>query len=595
MKFKKRILLGYITVLLSITLIGGTAVISLLMRQYRRDEQSMMETLAQQTISQLDSQITLMQAAMDNILSNKEVLNSIYYLASDTTDSEYHRECVNNLKMHLSQWFYMKHFYRVLFYNETGERISSIANRTDKKLDIRTDLQLNELVWLESVRGRIGIPKLIAPHLDEWGTTDPARVVSLVKEIQGSNMGFLEIQITEDALNEQLSGVLENYNVYIYCEEDVFYCSKAEDSDTWMSFCEKNEGKTMETVHPTTGIKELIAVSKKSENGLQAVLTEDASIIWQKAGYYVFFSIVVIVLLFGVFLLYVTVVSNRLTQPIIKLRRQIESMDYLQEDGHFRLDEHSDEMGSFGEAFRKMVNTINELLLKDMEAEIQIQRSRVEKRELQLMYLRSQINPHFLYNTLETIRMKAVCGENQDVISMIEMLIDFFRNGLELDKQVSTLKEEMEIIRAYTGIMSYRYPMIQILFDIDEKLLDCKIPCFVLQPLLENSFFHGLKKKCYCGVVEICAFSQNENLACISIRNDGEIITEEELAGIRERSKGERKEQTFGKKRHIGLNNIEERLKLIYPNPECGLFFYAEPQGGLRVEVIIEQHKKGFE
>lgn len=587
MRFKKRILASYMLVLMVVCFVGGTAVISLLVRQYQKDECTTMETLAQQTVSGLDSEITMMNAAMDSILSNKEALECIYYMGMKGNDIDFHyKECESALKNHLGQWFYISNFYRVLYYNDTGEKISSVAYRKNHSNQIRTDFELEELVWLEAVRGRGGTPKLIAPRLNEWEVNSEGKVVSLVKEIQGTNLGFLEVQIKEEDWMKPIEGLLDSYQVYVYYEDEEIFCS-GDRENSWMELHEENAAGVQERKSSLTGEKQLVCVSELSENGLRVILTTDASIVWEKARYYVFLAVAVILVMMCVFVLYVSVVSNRLAQPVIKLRRQIEQMDYLQEDGHFHLDEKSDEFGIFGDAFNKMVNTINELLFKDMEAEIQIQRSRVEKRELQLLYLRSQINPHFLYNTLETIRMKAMCGEKDDVVDMIGMLIEFFRNGLEYSKQITSIKDEIEMIRAYVGIMSYRYPNIQTVFEVDPELVEVKIPCFVLQPLLENSFLHGLKKKCYSGEIAVRVFRKTEKLICIEIQNEGELITQEELLYIAECVKGGNNAD-IGKKRHIGLNNIQDRLKLYYANEDCGLFFHAVPEGGLLVEVVIE-------
>lgn len=587
MKFKKRILASYMLVLLVVCLLGGTAVISLLVRQYRIDERSTLETLAQQTASQLDSEIVMMNAAMDNILSNKEALSSIRYFATNRNKTDYYyKESESAIKLHLSQWFYVNNFYRVLYYNESGEIFSSTNYKKDKSTEISTDFSLEGLSWLSGVRGRNGNPKLISPRVDEWGVDVKENVISLVKEIQGTNMGFLEVQIKEEEWAKLVAGLLESYSLYVYYENEEFYSSAEDESDTWMELHEQNAVGVKERMNPLTGESKLVCVSSLSENGLRVILTEDTAIVWEKAKYYIVLAVLIMLVLLGVFLVYVSVVSERLSRPVIKLRKQIEEMDYLQEDGHFHLDEKSDEFGTFGNAFNKMVETINELLLKDMEAEIQIQRSRVEKRELQLLYLRSQINPHFLYNTLETIRMKALCGEKEDVVVMIEMLIEFFRNGLAYSKQVSTIREEVEMLRAYTGIMSYRYPNIHMIFDMDESLDEVKIPCFVLQPLLENAFLHGLKKKCYCGEIEVRVFRKSKDQVCISIRNEGEILNGEALMHIKACMNGG-SQTDISKKRHIGLNNIQDRLKLYYPEEGYGLFFHAVKEGGLLIEVVV--------
>ena len=233
---------------------------------------------------------------------------------------------------------------------------------------------------------------------------------------------------------------------------------------------------------------------------------------------------------------------------------KLNSWDFKGNDS-LRLTDETDELGAFSKAFTQMVDTINNLVLEECEAEIQLQRARARQREMQLVYLRSQINPHFLYNTLGTIQMKAAMHDDDGVVDMIHQLILFFRNGMEYSAQIVSLHNEIEMVRAYLNIMRYRFPNVQAVFELDETLLDVDVPNFILQPLVENSFKHGLKEKCYRGEIRVVLCDAGENRARITIINDGIPVDEEQLQRIEDILKngcarGRRRTQAYWAEQH---------------------------------------------
>jgi LytS/YehU family sensor histidine kinase len=115
------------------------------------------------------------------------------------------------------------------------------------------------------------------------------------------------------------------------------------------------------------------------------------------------------------------------------------------------------------------------------------------------MYLRSQINPHFLYNTLDTIRIKASINGDEEVSGLIMKLVAFFRFGVGNNESLVSIRHEVKLMQIYLQLMQCRYPMLRDAYELDETLMDALIPSFILQPLVENSLMHGLKGACYVG------------------------------------------------------------------------------------------------
>lgn len=134
-----------------------------------------------------------------------------------------------------------------------------------------------------------------------------------------------------------------------------------------------------------------------------------------------------------------------------------------------------------------------------------ILRSELTEQKMSMLYLKSQVNPHFLYNTLDTIRIQAQLNGDEKVAQLLMRLVSFFRHSVKVDRSMVTLDEELELIEAYLDLMCVRYPKLKCSVDVASELYDAQVPNFILQPLVENSLLHGLKNKGYCGEFHVLA------------------------------------------------------------------------------------------
>ena len=128
-----------------------------------------------------------------------------------------------------------------------------------------------------------------------------------------------------------------------------------------------------------------------------------------------------------------------------------------------------------------------------------ILRAELTEQKMSMLYLKSQVNPHFLYNTLDTIRIQAQLNDDKKVADLLMRLVDFFRLSVKADRQMVALDDELELLEAYMELMCYRYPQLMCSYDIDPELGGVLVPNFILQPVVENSLLHGLKNKGYRG------------------------------------------------------------------------------------------------
>jgi len=183
-------------------------------------------------------------------------------------------------------------------------------------------------------------------------------------------------------------------------------------------------------------------------------------------------------------------------------------------------------------------------------------------RQAQFRALQFQIDPHFLYNTLETIKWNAVAemGLGNKTSKMLTKVARLYRLGLENDDVIVTLKEELEFLKLYIEIVRIRFgESIQFHWDIDESLYDCNVIKMCMQPIVENAIQHGLRPKNYLGNITVSAWYEEECLH-ICVEDDGLNLSQTELDKLNEKLKtGSGFEES-----KVGLRNVNERIKLIY-------------------------------
>ena len=213
-----------------------------------------------------------------------------------------------------------------------------------------------------------------------------------------------------------------------------------------------------------------------------------------------------------------------------------------------------------------------------------ILRAELTEQKMSILYLKSQVNPHFLYNTLDTIRIQAQLNGDKTTADLLMRLSDFFRLIIKVDKQMTMLDDEIELSDAYMELMCYRYPELEYNCDIDPDLGDALVPNFILQPIIENSLLHGLKNKGYRGEITVSAKKLNQN--CFEIR------VEDTGSGFEQGVKNKIDEMLLYCDKHkanidsIGILNVQKRIKLLC-GKEFGLSYTENTDGGVTAHILL--------
>jgi two-component system sensor histidine kinase YesM len=264
-------------------------------------------------------------------------------------------------------------------------------------------------------------------------------------------------------------------------------------------------------------------------------------------------------------------VSLRISRPIEALRRSMRAV----ETGDFDVVidvEANNEVGELARDCDIAIGRVRDLMrqsLVDQEA----------KRRQDLLMLQSQINPHFLYNTLDSIIWMVELGRAPDAIRMTSTLAQFFRLGISRGPHVISLGHELEHVVSYLSIQKMRYgEKLEYQVDVDPDVMDTPVLKLLLQPLVENALYHGIKEREGPGVIRVTGARVGDTVE-VKVADDGVGMTQAKLSSLLLEPEHDARE-------HIGLRNVDERLRLTF-GPQFGLSFASSPGLGTTVTLIL--------
>ena len=271
-------------------------------------------------------------------------------------------------------------------------------------------------------------------------------------------------------------------------------------------------------------------------------------------------------------------ITGRLYRPFYKVISKMNDVSEGNLGTRIHTIDTDSDSRKLAEGFNQMMDEIDHLMGQVKEEQQQIT-------QMELNALQSQIQPHFLYNTLECIHWQAVTDGSQNISAMVKALAQYYRICLSGGRDIIALETELAHVKNYLIIQNMRYDnIIELHIDVPEEFLGVQLPKMTLQPLVENSIYHGIRvKEGRKGTVLIQAREAGKDLL-VRVRDDGEGMTNETIQELN-RTIG-----IFERTRGYGIHNVHKRLELLFGGG-YGLKFYAGEQGGLTAEIRIP--KKG--
>lgn len=287
-----------------------------------------------------------------------------------------------------------------------------------------------------------------------------------------------------------------------------------------------------------------------------------------------------IIILLMIFVLLTILFSQKLTKRINVLINKMKKV----ENGDLEITEKimgHDEIGVADFHFNQMVYTLENLINENYVQQL-------EQREAELNALQFQINPHFLYNTLEAINSLAAINEDYEICEISQKLGEMFKYSINSHKgrELTTLKKEIEHIKNYIYIQSIRFQdKFEVFYDISNNVRQYKILRFILQPLVENAIVHGFKNKREKGCIEIAAHKEEE-LLVISVEDDGVGMEQLRVEELNQYINENQEHLKQGYKRSVGVKNVNMRIKLAY-GEQYGITINSEKYLGTRVVIKL--------
>jgi len=517
---------------------------------------------------------------LDKETSNILVRNSQKQDTADEADYErIGRETVDrdNLSRFFTNLSKNADIYRIRLYVPDGLIYS---NENVNFFNINSIVDLEWYRVLKSFKGHImWCPSYYFPDSD----TEKARVISAARLVKNPNrltedIGVLRIDILESSIVDILknaSGITKTGVVYIADDKmNIITASDPDKASKWKA--------DTDSLEPLPGVR-----WKKAEiNGRQAIVhCEDiektgwklVSVIPMSeilsSGNSIRNEMLVLMLSIGASAYLIAwLISRSSTNRIALLARRFKrvqngDLDAIMED-HGR-----DEIGELVEDFNFMVKKMRILIENQFK-------TGQEMKNAELKALQAQINPHFLYNTLDLINWMAMRYKAQDIVFLVRSLSRFYKLSLNKGNDMVTVRNEILHVKTYVDIQNMRFENKIILeLDIDENILDCIMPKIILQPVVENSILHGiLQKEDKSGIIRITG-RLSDDMIILTVEDDGVGMDSETIDRL---LSSDNTQNTGG----YGVKNINDRIQILYGN-SCGIKYSSEEGRGTRAEIRI--------
>nr|WP_240479820.1 sensor histidine kinase [Paenibacillus wynnii] len=465
----------------------------------------------------------------------------------------------------------------VALFTPQGKLVLDVPNTT-----MRNNTQLGNQSWFTAPTRTTEI-SFSPPHIQNLFKNQYTWVVSMSKLVQYRENGVLKTGIllidfnfrTIDELSKQVKLGKRGYayildplgNIVYHPQQQLIYAGlKYENVEPVLEYAYRSY------LDESTGEKRFITVRTLAQTGWKIVgVAYYDEIVTTKRDLNQFLAGFLAVVILGVIIASV-LMSALIASPIRKLERTVKQV------GEGDLNTPIDVSGTY--EVEQLSKRFNLMLQRIRQLMDQIIYEQETKRKGELEVLQSQINPHFLYNTLNSVIRLAERGKTDEVVTMIQSLSKFFRISLSKGKNIITIQEELDHIRHYLVIQSFRFKN-KFRFEIfaDEEVLPYQTIKLILQPIVENALYHGIEMMPDEGLISIQA-KLKEGIVEISICDNGLGMSEETLKGIL--TGGSKSGGGSG----VGVRNVNERIGLYFGR-EYGLSFESEIEEGTTVTITF--------
>lgn len=567
MNFQKRMIFIFSFLIIASSIVFGTVYFMTVQKNYVEVERKNLQTAADNYGQQFRHTIGQMEEIIQQLFSNQDFLQSVRILAQAGTggmeQSPLYTSARNTVRACLNTDYFKRNLNRVVHFMQNGSVISGTNysyNPVEPGRDIRG------LDWLERLEGKRGKYVILGIHQDDWRHEKDCQVISVVKQILGEELGYLEIQKRVEDLDELFIPQNTDWDLYIFQEKELLYASDRlnEAKQKQLENMIAQRWETIETggqIYAENG--KIIAISRLYEENFRAVIVDATPISREAVKAALPFAFMLIFLTGIASFAYIYLMSRYMSKPIRQMKQQMENTDIH----NFQILEPVEIKDK---EIRKLYESYENVLQK-LQKSIQKERILSElQRKAQFDLLQAQVNPHFLFNVLNVISGRGAEADDEVICDICADLGEMLRYSTNVQEKQAKLKEEIHYLQLYLELLKFRYAdMLEYEIHIDSGMDELEVPKMVVQQIVENSIMHGFKntdRMKRIAVTGECS-STEWNL---KIRDNGTGI-EEEIRKEIYRKWSDIKDALSEKRSHVemaiggmGLVNTYARLYQIY-------------------------------
>lgn len=512
----------------------------------------------QEIMRQVNTNIQSYIDNMENIsllaLTNKDVT---YYISSNSfiskSDSRPYEKRISDLFQNIL--YSRNDIASIMVFGYNGRTVS------DRRITaLNPNIDPKQQSWYIDAQKMNGKSIVSPPHIQNVIRGEYRWVISLSRELKSNDgitpEGIFVVDLNLSVIDEMCSQIYLGKKGYVFIvdgtgniiyhpQQQLLYSSLA--TEEIPQVLSTSSGQSF-TVDDTKG-KRIYSVQDTGLGWKIVGVTYSDDLIANKSS--IQHSILLYALLgIGISIVISLLLSLHLTKPIKRLQRDMKQVEL----GNFHIQtslEEDNEINQLGQSFNVMVNEIKHLMDETVQ-------NSEQKRKAELLLLHAQINPHFLYNTLDSIIWMAEQEKHEEVVDMTSALAKMFRASITRDQELVSIRVEIEHIRQYLFIQKMRYrEQLDYEFDIPSHVLHYKTVKILLQPFIENAIYHGIRSKTTPGMIYISAWQEEDQLI-FEVRDNGLGMTAERLAEVTQGT------VTTNTQHGIGIGNVNERIQLYF-------------------------------
>ena len=563
---RKKMMVVFV-VLITVTGIGIASLFAIVFRYgYSSLSQIYLNDINEQTTNNLENNIQKIEDINVQILSSQVIQSKLKIVNEKCLDSYDLAQCRQKIERELSNWaLYASYVVSVSVISREGiefavKKIETGGTQFGFTEDEIYEANGSSLWGITGEKNRICVAKAIL----DFDTMKPAGYINIVYE----NSYLSDILADNSSKYSGASYVVNTHGRIMVANKEGYV---GENFPVKLSDLRASNTSRYDMFSSTQAF---YFVGNEMPNGWSLVQTVSVKEFNKEMNHLIVLAAGIVLLVLGISLGFVWYVTSRIAYPAKEL---MESMKTLAKDNEYPRVKivSNDEIGMIGLEYNKMAENIETLIEKVYKMEL-------TQKQAELEFLQMQINPHFLYNALDTISWMALAKGNMDVSEMTIALAELLRATIKKESFI-TLREEMNTVKDYLLIQQERFgDKISSEYFVEEDAYSCMVPNFILQPVIENAIIHGLEPKIEKGKVSINISIQDEFLTFL-VEDNGVGMDETEILDLYKKCRENNTKQS------IGLKNVYRRLLLCYGEASM-LKIESKKEQGTRISFLIPRN-----